>query len=130
MSEDVCRDCSWKPFGGSCLVWKYLSPEICKQIKEEIDKIPIRGYQSPPLESVNVVRVLCGFDYSVDPEIEPTGTYYKYSKVKSVMRVKEWITISSIQITKEEYEAFIKEEEENKNKVTLSQFTPPSNPWR
>lgn len=129
MSEIICRGCSWKPYGGSCLIWKYLSPEICRLLKEDSDRTPLRTYQSPQLESVNVVRVLCGFDYSTDPEIEPTGIHYKYSKVKSVMKVGEWITISSIQITREEYEVFIKEEEENKNKVTLSQFTPPPNPW-
>ena len=109
MSEEICRGCVWKPSGGSCLVWKYMTPEICKEVKDEIANMPLRFAQSIPREYVNVVKVLCGFDYSADPEIKPTGTYYKYSKIESVLR--DGILIkSSTPITEQEYEAFIREE--------------------
>lgn len=129
MSEEICSGCGWKTADTGCVLWKYLNPEICKELKEDLDKIILRAYQSPPLESVNVVRVLCGFDYSVDPEIEPTGTYYKYSEIKSVMRCGEMTIQSRRSITKGEYEASIKEEEKKKKKTTLSQFTVSHNPW-
>ena len=109
MTEDVCRNCSWKSFGAGCVLWKYLSPEICRLLKEDSDRIPLRTYQSPPLESVNVVRILCGFDYSSDPEIKPTGTYYKYSKITSVMNNRYWIIKSRESITEKEYNDFNKE---------------------
>lgn len=111
MIEEVCMGCGWKTSGGACLMWKYISPEICKQLNDEIDNIPLRAHQSLPLESVNVIRVLCGFNYSADPEIKPTGTYYKYSKIHSIMKGGEWITISRESITRGEYEAFLKDSE-------------------
>jgi len=33
---EVCQGCAWKPYKQSCLLWKYLTPELCKEIREEL----------------------------------------------------------------------------------------------
>lgn len=127
MSEDICSGCGAHPIGGSCLFWKYISKEICEKFRKEFEETPTRTYQSSPSEFVCVVRILCGFDYSVDPEIKPTGTHYKYSKITSTIKNRAWMIKSTQSITREEYENFIKEK--NKKRTTLSKFVPPHNPW-
>ena len=107
-SENICSGCGFHPIGGACLMWKYINKEICEQFRKEIDEVPIRTYQSPSPEFTCVVRVLCGFDYSVDPKIIPTGTYYKYSKITSMLINGLFMIKSKQSITKEEYEDFIK----------------------
>ena len=102
----VPEDCIVCPFSPCC--YKYIKPEICKLLKDEIDEeVEKRGfYQSPPEESIDIFRVLSVWDWKNGYK------EYVYKKVKSVVGIGGYYVVSVEPATKEEWENFQLQEEE------------------
>jgi len=121
---DICIGCCWRPMGGSCLLWKYRSPDICKIIKEEFDKWEPNGYQSPPEISVSIIRVLSQWDFNTKFK------GYNYYRITSIVDINGYRIKSIKPATKAEWLAYLQKEKEKENLPRPSlEECPPPNHW-
>jgi len=128
--NDVCRGCPYSPFSKSCLVWKYINPSICREVKKEIAEMPIKVHQSPDREEVAIIRVLSGWT-SITAEGQYPMYYYSYYKLKSITDCNGYRVVSIRKSNEGAYLAYLKEQEKQQKKPppTLDKYTPPHNIW-
>lgn len=124
LEEDICVGCCWRPMGGSCLLWKYRTPEACRAVKEDLKNWKPSGYHSQPEISVSIHRVLSQWDYKT------RFKSYKYYRITSIVDMNGYRIVSTKPATEGEWLAFVKKEKEKEKQPPPSlEECPPPNHW-
>lgn len=122
---DICIGC---PFSNSC--YKYTNPILCREIKKDIEKefekrVP---HQSPPEETISIIRVLHGHGKTSEGQNE--CYYYRYSRIKSVTDMNGYRIISKRTATEKDWIKYeLEEQKKQENKFPDIHLVPPPNPW-
>lgn len=133
---DICAGCVWKPFSGSCLIWRYRTPDICRAIKKMLESEPFNSVESPVKEFVGYMKVMIKYDHKTKEK------EYKYVRIKSVIDHDGFKVVSIRRSTERRYDDYIRkkkkqdwyesevyhEKEIHKQMVHLD-WIPPCNPW-
>lgn len=124
--QDICIGC---PYYTYC--YKYLNPELCKTIKDDIykDFEKKKPYHSPPEETVTIVRVLCGHGKTTEGQNE--CYYYRYYRVKSILDINGFRIISKRTSTQDDWINYeLNEQRKFRMKFPDIHLVPPANPWK